>query len=403
VTLDLAIYHPWTYLRGGAERVVAELIGRSEHRWTLYTHHFAPGSTFPELADGPVVELSPRVEVRRSLRPLAAAAWAMARTQLPVRHQAVLVSSEGLGDLVAFRAQQPVVCYCHTPLKILHDDTTRRELARRNPRQAQALRVLGPAFTVVDRRAWARYRHVFANSVETAERVARAGLRPRSAVEVLHPGADPAPLAVRSQERRRAQFLVAGRIMWQKHLELAIDAFAQATADGLVAELVVAGAVDRKSEPYLDALRQRASGLPVRFEVDVDDARLAELYATSLACLFTAPSEDFGIVPVEAMAAGTVVVAVDGGGVRESVVHGQTGWLLPPDPRRFAEQLRTVAAAGAALEPMRRAARRQAARFSWQAFVGRIDAVMADLVAGRSPVAARSAPPGVGVGRAATR
>lgn len=391
MTLDLALYHPWTYLRGGAERVLAEIVTRSTHRWTLYTHHFAPQDTFPELAAGPVVELAPRVDVRRSLGPLAVAAWSMVRTRLPERHEALLVSSEGLGDLVVFGTSRPVACYCHTPLKILHDDATRRELARRSPRQARALSLLGPAFATVDRRAWARYRHVLVNSEETAGRVARAGLRRRADVEVLHPGVDPDRFAGRASVRRR-RFLVAGRIMWQKRIELAIDAFAVASRRGLAAELVVAGAVDAKSRPYLDTLRRHAQGLAVSFEADVDDRRLAELYATSLACIFTAPSEDWGIVPLEAMAAGTVVVAVDGGGVRESVVHGVTGWLLPPDPDRFADQLLAVAAAGESLAAMRQAAQRRAEGFSWQAFVDRVDAVMAAVAAGR-PVSGRPVPP----------
>lgn len=381
--MDLAVYHPWTYLRGGIERVLVELLGRSEHRWTLYTHHFDPEQTFPELAAARVVELAPRIDVRRSFGPLLWGAMAMARTSLPPGHDALLVSSDGLGDLVVLGGSIPAACYCHTPLKILHDHVARRDLRRRSPRQALALDVLGPLFARVDRRAWRRYRHAFANSEETAARLVRAGLRPgRGTVEVLHPGVDTARFGRPEGERRR-QFLVAGRIMWQKRVELAIDAFALARRQGLDAELVVAGAVDDKSRDYHRDLKARAEGLPVRFEIGCSDERMAELYATSLACVFTAPNEDWGIVPLEAMAAGTPVLAPDGGGVRESVLDGMTGWLLPHHPEPFAQRMVHVAMAGDALTAMRWSARQRAATFGWDGFVRRIDDVMVAVAEGR--------------------
>ena len=61
-----------------------------------------------------------------------------------------------------------------------------------------------------------------------------------------------------------------------------------------------------------------------------------------MAVVFTAPNEDWGVVPLEAMASGAPVLAVDAGGPRESVIHNVTGWLLPPTPWAFAEQMREV-------------------------------------------------------------
>jgi glycosyltransferase involved in cell wall biosynthesis len=396
VTLDLAVYHPWTYLRGGAERVLAELVTRSHHRWTLYTHHFAPETTYPVLAEARVVELAPRVDVRRSLGPLASAAVAMARTRLPDHHQGLLVSSEGLGDLVVLRAPMPAACFCHTPLKIRHDPVTRAALAERHPRQARALAALGPVFDVVDRMAWTRYRHVLANSAETVGRIARAGLRAEDRVEVLHPGVDLHRFAG-GQLRRDRRFVAAGRIMWQKRLELAIDAFVLACRQGLDAELVVAGAVDDKSRPYLADLRRRAAGWPVVFEPDVSDERMAELLTSALACVCSAPNEDFGIVPLEAMAAGTPVIAVDGGGARETVVHGSTGWLVDPCPEAFAACMLAAARdEGGRIAAVRRAARARATLFGWDAFVDRVDEVMAAVAAGRPVPPARPALTAVG-------
>lgn len=379
-----ALYHPWVYLTSGVERTFVELLKRSRHDWTIYTHHFSPDSTYPELSDARVEVLSPGVTVRRSLLPLMQAARTIAAARLPEdAGEALLVSSEGLGDFILNRATLPAVCFCHTPLKILHDPQTRAALRESSPTKYAVMRAVAPAFSVTDRRMWRRYRHIFANSLETQRRIAAAGLADPAGVEVLPPGVDADRFAGATTVPRQADlFLVAGRIMWQKNVELAIDALAQARHEGADVRLVVAGAVDEKSKPYLRSLQERSGDLPVTFEVDPSDARMTELYVSATALLFTPRNEDWGIVPLEAMAAGTPVISVDNGGPKETVVDGVTGWLLPAEPSRFAERMRSVAHLDAGeLDVLRRNARDHAALFGWDGFVHRVDDVMEQVAA----------------------
>lgn len=372
--MRVALYHPWIYLHSGIERSFVELLARSRHDWLLLTHHHEPDATYPELRDAQVVQLDPPVSVRRSLGPLAQAAWRIGRARLPLDGaRALLVSSEGLGDLVAPRSPVPVAAYCHTPLKILHDPATRAALVGGSAVKRVGLGVLGATFEQVDRRAWRSYRHVLANSAETAARIATAGLVPSGPVEVLHPGVDLTRFPAGAGPRDDV-LLVAGRIMWQKDVELALETLEVLQRKGSRFRLVIAGAVDEKSRPYLAALRARAAGLPVTFEVDPLDARLSELYRTSSLLLFTARNEDFGIVPLEAMASGTPVLAVDSGGPRETVVHGVTGWLEPRDPARFAARVLE-----GPTPQMRQAAVARAAEFDWDAFTRRVDDVMEEV------------------------
>ena len=375
--MRFALYHPWVYLTGGIERVLLELQRRSRHDWVIYTHHLDRNRTFPELAER-VVELAPRVSVRRSLVPLMRAATTIAQTRLPVDGRAgLLVSSEGLGDFVVARNHdEPVAVYCHTPLKIVHDPSTRDALRTTSAHKYALMRVLAPAFVAADRAAWRRYVHAFANSAETRRRIAAAGLRDADDVEVLEPGVDLDRFVASPSRPREGRFVLAGRIMWQKNIELAIDAVRLLAERGIDAPLVVAGTIDDKSSDYADSLRRRAQGLPIEFRIDISDDELASLYASSNVALFTARNEDFGLVPLEAMAAGTPVLAVDAGGPRETVIDGRTGWLRPATAEAFSLEMQRILTSRREVEEMREPARRRAEEFGWQRMVDRIDDVM---------------------------
>lgn len=82
---------------------------------------------------------------------------------------------------------------------------------------------------------------------------------------------------------------------------------------------------DRESD---SRVRENDKNDRIEFLGDVSDDELAKLYQGCRALIFPASQEDFGIVPVEAMAAGKPVIALDEGGVKETVIDGKTGLLV---------------------------------------------------------------------------
>ena len=152
--------------RAASSASLLDIASRSRHDWTLYTHHYDSASTFPGLRDARIVVLDPQVSVRRALPALAQAAYRISRTELPLRdEQALLVSSEGLGDFVD-GPQQPA-----DGLLLPHaaEDPARpghaAGAARAQPPQVRrAAARSAPGFKAVDRRMWKRYRYVLANS-----------------------------------------------------------------------------------------------------------------------------------------------------------------------------------------------------------------------------------------------
>jgi glycosyltransferase involved in cell wall biosynthesis len=98
---------------------------------------------------------------------------------------------------------------------------------------------------------------------------------------------------------------------------------------------------DRGSQAEKAYLQQLASRLDVRltFHEAVSDEQLVAFYNRASLTACAAIMEPFGLVPLESMACRTPVVAVREGGLRESVLHGQTGLLAERDPEEFGEAL----------------------------------------------------------------
>nr|WP_319372581.1 glycosyltransferase family 4 protein [uncultured Methanobacterium sp.] len=92
-------------------------------------------------------------------------------------------------------------------------------------------------------------------------------------------------------------------------------------------------------EQWKDYLREMASGLGVELEIlrGIDDDKLVALYNQAKMVLYAPYLEPFGLVPLEAMACGTPVVAVKEGGVRETVIHNENGFLTQRDESLFAK------------------------------------------------------------------
>lgn len=119
-------------------------------------------------------------------------------------------------------------------------------------------------------------------------------------------------------------FLSTARLEDYKRVDLVVKAFMQMPEKYLV---VTSGG------SQLEALKRMAKGYKnIKFTGWVNEDELAGLIGQSLATIYIPKNEDFGISPVESMGAGKPVIGVNDGGLQETIISGETGWLLPSEP-----------------------------------------------------------------------
>jgi glycosyltransferase involved in cell wall biosynthesis len=209
-----------------------------------------------------------------------------------------------------------------------------------------------------------------------ASEVEQALQVPADKVRVIPNGIDPKRLRCKSSAAELARFrrrwardderivLFVGRLVREKGVEILIDALPEVLSSHPQAKLVVAGAGSR--EHLMARARAKGLGQKVAFTGFVSED-LTRLYAVAEVAVFPSLYEPFGIVALEAMAAGVPVVASDVGGLREVVTHGVTGihtWAS--NAHSLAWGIRQVLADGALAARLRRKARQEVmARFHW--------------------------------------
>lgn len=328
--MRVALVHDWlTGMRGG-ERVLDELCVLFPDA-DLHTLIHVPGTTSARIESrrifaSPLSRLPGAARHYRKLLPLFP--WAAGRLHLD-GYDLVISTSHAFAKGVRVPPPGRHVCYCFTPIRYVWDQID--AYLGRGARRALAAPLVA-ALRRWDRRTSTpeRIERVIAISETVRERIRRHWGRearvvfPPVDVERIRPDGRPPD----------AFFLLVGAFVPYKREALAVEAFR-----GLDARLVVAGDGPLRERIAADAPAN------VEFRGRVSDAELANLYARCRALVYP-QEEDFGIVAVEAQAAGRPVVAYGAGGAAETVrpLGGKnvpTGiHFLEPTARSLADALR---------------------------------------------------------------
>lgn len=330
-TQRIALCHEWLSGRSGSEKTfeaMAQEFPRADLfslTWNRSAEYDFSGREVKTTALDKISLLRGRNALQLPLMPLA---WRYASR----REYDVVVTSSHACSKGFYPGRKAIhLCYCYTPMRYLW-------LSNIDPRHRRGARLTAPVSLAL--KSWdlrsAGWVDDFAGiSQAVKDRIQDVYSRP---ARVIYPPVATEFYTPGDGAVRKDFVLAVSRMVPYKRLDLAIRAAAIAGT-----RLVIAG-----SGPQEQQLRQIAEDLqhPVEFVISPDDAALRELYRTARAVIFP-PEEDFGIVPVEAQACGTPVVALARGGSLDTVVDGVTGVLIPEQSAElFAEGLKMVLEGG---------------------------------------------------------
>jgi glycosyltransferase involved in cell wall biosynthesis len=352
-TPKVALVHDFLLDIRGAERVFIELCTMWPEA-DIYTAVYDQKGTDERFAGREVrssflQRLRPSARTFRALLPLYPAAIESFDLS---GYDLVVSSSSAWAHAVLCDEHAVHVSYCHNPFRYAWNDRQRTLARRRDPVTRASLRQVFHRWRQWDWIAAQRTDRYVANSRTTQARILAYFGRDAG---IVHP---PVDIARFNPGPVNDHYAVVSELMPHKEIDVAIKAF-----NRLRLPLIVIG-----DGPDFRRLRKLA-GSTIRFAGRLSDQAVAQILQGTRALVMTAV-EEFGIVSVEAQAAGRPVIARRGGGALETVVEGVTGCFWSGGPRELAETV--LAFDDAAVDPQ--ACAGNAARFDAEVFRRRMQA-----------------------------
>jgi glycosyltransferase involved in cell wall biosynthesis len=255
---------------------------------------------------------------------------------------------------------------CHTPNREAFDLYEWRMSKRSFHQKALYWSMLQP-YRIIEHNIVPKIEYIFANSANTQERI-RTYLHRDSTV--LNPCVDYKEFRTEDYEK---YFFYPSRIAPEKRFEYAISAFKEFKKKNKTWKLVIAGALMKERKEHVEYYHRIKDMLGGDGEIiiDVPHKKLIDLFSRCYSVLYTPVNEDFGIVPLEALASYKPCIAVNEGGPREVIKNGETGFLVDSE-KEMAEKMMEISSNKSLAEKMGKKGRKHVEKnYSWTVFMKR--------------------------------
>jgi glycosyltransferase involved in cell wall biosynthesis len=356
-------------LRGGAERTILKIA--KHYGAKIYTAEYDKEKTYPGYADLDV-EVIKKGALAGALpygRAMQGIHYGLSFYNLKIKDDYDVINAH-IAPSHWIRNRNPrVLWYCHTPLREVWDLYKYRMQFK--SAQQKLIHGLGAAIVrTIDRRVVKDIEFIFANSEYTRERVVR--YFGRADAVALDSALEHELYKNKGDDKF---FFYAARYSSNKQQDFAIDAFRifknKAGKAGKKYRLILAGAMTRDMafQPYFEKLKQMAKSVGgVELLLNISDNKLRELFGTCTAGLYPPLHEDYGLGPLETMASGKPIIALDEGGPKWTVLNGKTGYLVTTPKEMAARMLYVVEHPAIAKKMGGAGIRRVRERYSYERF-----------------------------------
>lgn len=309
--MKIALVHDYLTQRGGAERVFEQICKHFPDA-DIYTSIYNPKTTI-DLSDRQVhtTFLQHIPATSKNFRLFAPFYYAAFRSIDLRKYDLILSSSSSFAKGVKKRKDATHICFCHNVTRFLWDTNTYL-------REFGVYTLLQPLIEIVFK--FMRYQDItyaqvpdyyIANSATVAKRI--QDIYKKSALVVHYPIADHQFIFSDSKDE---YYLVCSRHISYKRLDIIVEAF-----NCLGLPLIITG-----DGPKMKQLQAQAHS-NIQFLGEVSDLERCKLMSRAKSVIVAA-LEDYGLVPIEANASGTPVIAYGAGGATETQISGLTGILF---------------------------------------------------------------------------
>lgn len=358
---------------GGAERVILKIAER--YNAPIYTLEHTPAKTFKEFGSldvkivGRDVPLSTMLPYRASqgLR------YGYNFYNLKIKEDYDVINAH-ISPSEWIRHRNPrVLWYCHTPPREVYDLYHTR-MRQRSFREKALYATMTKVYKMIAKKVVSNIEEIATNSNTTNTRIEKYFSR---TAKVVNPGIDYEKFYSSSDEKF---FFYPSRILENKRQEYVINAFKRfsKSSKGKGYSLVLTGvlSMDPEHMAYYTKLKRLAKGFNISIIRNASEKELLKLYSECTAVLSAAMNEDYGYVPLEAMASSKPIISVNEGGPRETIINNKTGFLVNSE-EEMAAKMSFIAEHSNMAEKMGREGRKHIIKdYSWSAFFKKLDPLL---------------------------
>ena len=312
-------------LRGGAERVVLEIA--RHYKAKIYTAEYDRNRTFEGFKDLEVETIAKQGMLKAMPygRASQGLSYGLSFYGMRIRDDYDIINAHMAPSHWIRNNNERVLWYCHTPLRDIYDLYHYRLKLKRF--YQKPVHIIGAKFVkTLDQGVVKKIEGIVANSYNTSSRILK--YYRRDDADVIHGGID---YKIFKNREDKKYFMYPSRISPNKRQDFAIRAFNHFKRNIKGYRLIIVGAVsqDKFYQGYYKKVMALANSVGnVDIITDADDVMLKRLYSECTAVLYPPINEDYGLVPLEAMASSKPVIAFNEGGPRETIEDRKTGMLI---------------------------------------------------------------------------
>lgn len=312
-------------LKGGAERVVLKIA--QHYKAKIYVAEYDPSKTFEDFKDIEVEVIGKQgmLKVLPYGRAVQGLNYGLSFYNFKPKDDYDVINAHIAPSHWIRNNNERVLWYCHTPLRDVYDLYHYR-LSLKKLHQ-KPVHIVGTKFVkMLDQGVVKKVESILTNSYNTRSRIIK--YYKRDDAIVLRGGVD---YELYKKGYTRKYFLYPSRISPNKHQDFAIRAFNHFKRQVKGYKLILAGPVsmDKFYYDYYMKIKALAEGVgDVDIMTNVNDKMLRKLYSDCTAVLYPPVNEDYGLVPMEAMASYKPIIAINEGGPKETIENDKTGMLV---------------------------------------------------------------------------